>query len=75
MFNNTIIVIIIIINNETDLWNVNKITSIKKHLENKISKTWHKVTEQGEEKQTGKKKVCAHLMCGERRDKEEQIKK
>lgn len=37
----------------TDLWNANKITTIKEHLQNKISKKWHKGKEQRERRRKG----------------------
>lgn len=75
MFNNTIIVIIIIIHNDRNgSLECKKTTSIKKtkHLQNKISKKWHKVTEKREEDKR-KIEVRAHFMCGKRRDNEEMI--
>lgn len=40
-------------------------------MQNKISKKWHKVTEQRQEKkQRGGKEVCAHFMCGETKERQ-----
>lgn len=46
--------IIIINNNKTDLWNVNKIILILKGLFNKISKKWHKVEKEQRERKEKK---------------------